>query len=290
MFNFEFQIIEFIQKFRSPGMDVFFKFWDFFDRDYFYFLLIPIIWIGYNRKLGVRVFFILILSTIINGLLKNLFMEPRPYEIEPSLGLITLNSYSFPSGAAQSAVLIPLIFINHFNNKKWPIFVGIVYFIFLSLSRLYLGVHFLSDIIAGWIVGSLLFLVYLYVFPKIEDHVVKRPVFSFWSYQAILLLLLFIPGSMMFVFSILGVFLGLFLSFEYNVFLDNSKSLKEFLIRSIFSVSGVFILYLLYYFLHKKVIFLDINAISYFMGFWISFLCSFLYKKLFVKPKKVGLK
>lgn len=283
MFNFEFQIIEFIQKFRTPLLDKFFLFLDFFDTEYFYFILIPVIWIGYSRKLGIRLFFILMLSSLLNGILKNIFMIPRPYVTDPSLGLIQIPGYSFPSGAAQSAVLIPLIFINHFKNKIWPILLGICYFFFISLSRMYLGVHFLSDLIGGWIVGILLFIIYVYIFPKIEGHIVKRPIFSFWIYQALLLLLIFIPGFKNVSFTFLGVFLGLFLSYEFNMFLEDSKKFKEFLIRSSLAVLGVFLLYYLYFFLHKKMHFIDFNSISYLMGFWISFLCSFVYKKLFLR-------
>ncbi len=287
MFNFEFQIIEFIQKFRTPLLDEFFKFLNFFDTEIFSFILIPVIWIGYNRKLGVKLFFILMISSMVNDQLKNIFMLPRPSHIDPALGIIQLKTYSFPSGAAQNAVLIPLIFINHFKNKKWPIIVGICYFFFISLSRMYLGVHFLSDILVGWLIGFLLFLIYLYIFPKVEAYVTKKPVFSFWVSQGAILFFLFIPGFTRIIFSILGVFLGLFLSFELNMFLDNAKTFKEFFLRSILAILGVFVLYFLYYFLHKKVFFLDLNVISYLMGFWISFLCSFIYKKVFLKTKHV---
>jgi membrane-associated phospholipid phosphatase len=283
MFSFELKIIEYIQKFRTPLLDEFFKFVNYFDTDFFYFLLIPVIWIGYNRKLGVKLYFILMISALVNDQLKNIFMVPRPSQIDPSLGLIQLSSYSFPSGAAQSAVLIPLIFINHFKEKKWPIFVGICYFLIISFSRMYLGVHFLSDILAGWIIGFLLFLLYLYVFPKVESHVIKRPIFSFWVYQGTLLILLLLPGTIRIVISILGVFLGLFLSYEFNMFLDNSKNFKDFLIRSLLAILGVFSLYFLYYFLHKKILFINNNIITYLMSFWISFLCSFFYKKLFLR-------
>ena len=291
MFSFEFDIIRFIQKARNPILDEFFKFLNFFDTDFFYFLLIPIIWIGYNRKLGIRLFFIFVISAIVNDQLKNLFMRARPYQIDPSLGLIHVKAYfyalksaknSFPSGAAQSAALLALIFINHFKNKKWIISIAVLYFFFISLSRIYLGVHFLSDVIGGWIVGFLLFLVYLYVFPKIEAFIEKRPVFSFWVCQGLTLPLILVPGLLRFVFSLLGVFLGLFLSYEFNMFLENSKNFKEFITRAFVSVVGIFALYFLYYFLHKKFVFPDINIISYLMGFWVSFLSSLVYKKLFL--------
>jgi len=288
MFNFDFKILEFIQKFRTPILDEFFKFLNFFDTDLFYFILIPMIWIGYNRKLGIKLFFVLILSIIVNYSLKNLFMLPRPCQINPSFEIIKFKSYSFPSGAAQNAILIPLIFINHFKNKKWPIFIGSFYFLLISFSRMYLGAHFLSDLLGGWIVGVLLFLIYRYLFPKIEKHVSKNPVFSFWVYQLIILFFLFIPRYTRYVFAILGIFLGLFLSWEFNIYLENTKTLKKFLLRSSLAILGILFLYFSFYFLNKKIPFFDLNVTSYLMGFWISFLCPYIYLKfIFKKPYKI---
>jgi membrane-associated phospholipid phosphatase len=279
MLDFEFKIIEFIQQIRTPIVDEFFKFLNFFDTSYFYFILLPMIWFGYNRKLGIKLFFILMLSFIINEQLKQFFMLPRPCQIEPSVGVICFKSYSFPSNAAQSAILIPLVFINHFKNK-WMIFTGLLFFFFLSLSRMYLGVHFLSDIIVGWIIGFLLFFVYLYFFPKIENQIVKKPIISFWIGQFLFLFLLFIPGFRKETFILLGVFLGLYLSFEFDISLKDSKKLNEFLIRSFLAILGV---YILHFVSQVNTSFLIKSIVFYLMGFWISFLCPFIYKKIFLK-------
>ncbi|NGX29084.1 MAG: hypothetical protein K940chlam1_01277, partial [Candidatus Anoxychlamydiales bacterium] len=96
MLGFEFKIIEFLQQFRSPFVDQFFLFLNIFDTKIFYLSFITLIWVGYNYKLGIKIFLILMLSFFVNDLLKAIFMLPRPYIIDPQLTIIKLSNYGFP--------------------------------------------------------------------------------------------------------------------------------------------------------------------------------------------------
>ncbi|NGX63787.1 MAG: hypothetical protein KR126chlam6_01201 [Candidatus Anoxychlamydiales bacterium] len=288
MYTFQIKIIEFIQQIRSPFADEIFKFLNLFDTQIFYFILIPMIWIGYNYKFGIKLFFIIMLSAIINEFLKNLFHQPRPYIIDPSLAVIHVYSrYGLPSGAAQSAILLPLVFINYFKQKKWPIIWGTNFFFWISLSRLYLGVHFVTDLLAGWAIGFSLFLIYLYIFPLIEKLIKKyNPNYVLLVCQIPILLLYFIPKLERDFFILSSVMLGIFLSNRYSMFLKNPKNGKEFFIRAIFSVAGVFLISLLTYLIRFEVKLFTINIGSYVMGLWISFLCPYFYKRYFIPHKK----
>lgn len=291
MLGFEFKIIEFLQQFRSPFVDQFFLFLNLFDTKIFYLTFIVLIWVGYNYKLGIKIFFILMLSFFANDLLKAIFMLPRPYIIDPQLTIIKLSNYGFPSGAAQSAVLIPLILISYFKGKKWPKIVGVNFFFWISLSRMYLGVHFLSDLIGGWIVGSILFLIYYYIFPIFEKKMQtqKHPAFAFWIYQLALLPLLLVPKTGYIVFSLLGIFLGLYLSKVYKTFLPNPKNFKELFIRTMIALIGVLLIPDLLKMLHQKLSFIDFNIGlfgMYLAALWLSFSSSYLYK-LLIKNKTI---
>jgi len=287
MSHFELKIIEFFQQIRTENLNAFFKFLNFFDTGFFYLILISIIWIGYNWKLGIKVFFILMLSSLLNDQLKNIFMIPRPFHLNAALELIYIESYSFPSGAAQAAVLLPLIFINHFKKKKLPIIFGIIYFFLISFSRLYLGVHFLTDIIAGWILGFILFMIYLYAFPIVENKIIKRGFKRiFLSYLILVSVLLILPRSKSFIFAFTATFIGLFLSKNFKVILKNSKSFLELFIRSSLAISVLFLIYFLYIKLKTKIPYLSINLIFFVMILWISFLCPFVYVNIFQKILK----
>ena len=244
MYIFQLKIIEFIQLLRSPFLDELFKFLNLFDTPIFYLILFPMLWIGYSYRFGAKTFFILMLSAIVNEFLKNIFMQPRPYILDPNVGIIhVLSNYGLPSGAVQTAVILPLLLIEHFKKKKWPIIVGINYFFWISLSRLYLGVHFLTDIIAGWFIGLGLFLVYLYLFPLIEKMLKKyKPANIFWIALFCLFILSLVPLLNMHFFGFLAAFLGIFLSNKYDMFLKDTKTLKEFFKRAIFAVLGVFVI------------------------------------------------
>ncbi|MEK7570871.1 MAG: phosphatase PAP2 family protein [Patescibacteria group bacterium] len=97
-----------------------------------------------------------------NLLLKDIVERPRP-DIAP---LLTLSSYSFPSGHAMNAFIFYSFlayFVYHFTRQKKlgsVIALGCLLLIFLiGFSRVYLGVHYPSDILAGFLAGAIIFLV-----------------------------------------------------------------------------------------------------------------------------------
>ena len=109
-----------------------------------------------TRPLGIAVLTALVLSLIItNGVLKNLVKEARPFvtypEIIPLVTHVSASSYAFPSGhASASFAAAPLFF--HYLPKKFGIPALILAFL-VSFSRLYLGVHYPLDVLAGLIIG-----------------------------------------------------------------------------------------------------------------------------------------
>lgn len=94
-----------------------------------------------------------------NSVLKELFHRPRP-DTEYARGMI-LETYSFPSGhAASSVVVFGLLAYIAYHLLPQP-FGGIVagllilLILLIGISRIYLGAHYPSDVLAGWLVGSI---------------------------------------------------------------------------------------------------------------------------------------
>ena len=157
---FDPSFIQSVQSLRTPFLDRFFIFCNFFDTATFAILLILSIGVFVNRKMGIRLAFILILSALVNKALKYTFGMPRPHDIEPALGILTANTPGFPSGAAQNSLLLCGILIKEWSNPlKW--IVGPLYVVVISFSRMYLGLHFPIDLIGGFVSGILLLSVYL---------------------------------------------------------------------------------------------------------------------------------
>ncbi|MFY7842488.1 MAG: phosphatase PAP2 family protein [Rhabdochlamydiaceae bacterium] len=244
----ELKVIQFVQQFKNPIFDAFFSFLDLFDRHEFFFVVIPAFWLGKGWKTGLRLFYILFLSSFTNHLLKAIFLSPRPFHLDPTLGIIKVAGYGFPSGAAQTVILLSGLLMTHWKSK-WKCFIAFMYIFLVSFSRIYLGVHFPTDIIAGWMVGFGLLAFYAYVRPPIEKYLKKLPPLSLLLVsQLVPLLLIFLQKSYS-VFSIggcaIGMGMGLFINNSYGCYLSPSKTNKESTLRVLIGVWGTFICYFL---------------------------------------------
>ena len=113
--------------------------------------------------------FLLVLSYAgavgLNTLLKALFARPRPI-IFPPLSVET--SYSFPSGHTMSAVIfygLLALWFWHSRHYGWAVISGL-WVPLVALSRIYLGVHYPSDVLASLAVGSLWLMATLWVYNR----------------------------------------------------------------------------------------------------------------------------
>jgi undecaprenyl-diphosphatase len=150
---------------RSPGMDLFFVGWNFVDTLPFYLLLIAAVWYLIGKRIGAKLFYIMMLGAVINHTLKYLFDWPRPCQTDPSVGLICSTTPGFPSGAAQTAILLAgIIFIE--SLKKSYRVLGVLFALIFCFSRIYLGQHYITDVIGGMVVGAALLWVYWKLFPQ----------------------------------------------------------------------------------------------------------------------------
>jgi len=116
---------------------------------------IAILALGYlciNKKLFRDISVLYCLTVLINVMLKQWFQVPRPgvdYLVAMNDG-----SFSFPSGHAQVAVVIWLS-IAIYYKRAWVWWVCLTMMLGISVSRVYMGVHYPTDILVGSLVGML---------------------------------------------------------------------------------------------------------------------------------------
>ena len=98
-------------------------------------------------------------SAALNHLLKGLFARPRPFFEHP---LLVETSYSFPSGHAMEsfvaygmlAYLAVLLWLRSWETRVAVICGAALVVVLIGFSRMYLGVHYFSDVIAGYAAGG----------------------------------------------------------------------------------------------------------------------------------------
>ncbi len=174
----------------------------FLGNEEFFMLVMPILYWCVETSLGVRMGMILLLSNGLNAVVKLAFHMPRPYWLDGHARAFSYEpSFGLPSGHAQNAAsLWGLMALS--IKRRWSIPAVLLVIFLIGFSRIYLGVHFISDVLTGWLLGGLL----LFVFLKVEK-VIGKWVRKLNLTQMIGLALLssfLICGSILFTTAILG--------------------------------------------------------------------------------------
>ena len=122
-----------------------------------------------NKKIGISIFLNLVIITVLNQLLKRILQRPRPTEFR----IIEETGYSFPSGHSMISMafygyLIYLIY-RYVKNKyiKWiSIMLLSILICSIGISRIYLGVHYTSDVLGGFCISISYLVIYISIINK----------------------------------------------------------------------------------------------------------------------------
>lgn len=154
-----------VQSLSSEWMVAIFAALTFLGNEEFYVLLLPLVYWCIDRRLGIGLGYISLLSAWLNSVVKYIFRIPRP--ADPRLTVdYPETSPSFPSGHAQNAVANWGYLALRFRRPAVTV-IAIVLIILIGLSRLVLGVHFPQDVIGGWLIGAILLLAYAWAEPRV---------------------------------------------------------------------------------------------------------------------------
>ena len=130
-------------------------------EELFYLAALPAVYWSIDKRLGRQLGYVFLLSAAINNVAKNLARQPRPFWLDPSVRLRDAESYGLPSGHAQHATAVYLLLAAWVRRGwMWPLAFGFI--LLMSLSRIYLGVHFIQDVIVGFILGLVVLGLFLF--------------------------------------------------------------------------------------------------------------------------------
>ncbi len=202
----------------------------------------------YDKKFGVYVGTNLMVGMVANPMIKNIFFRYRPYMVHSEVKCLkpvhegdvydpVLQGYSFPSGHSSNSSTA-YFSLPVYGKKKWLVVIGLLMPFLVGVSRVCLGVHYPTDVMAGWLLGAVVVMVMTFLQKKIQ---VK------WKLY-LLTVLLTVPGYFYCTsndyFTCFGMMLGFFaasLFEEKYVQFKNTKDVK----KCIFRVAGGLLVFLI---------------------------------------------
>ena len=169
MFGFELQFLKWLESIRTGFLTALFEGITMLGEETLIILLVVALWFAVDSKLAQKLFFVTICSTGLNGVVKNIAQVPRPFDkgITP-VRQETATGFSFPSGHTQNFATTSTFFAIKFK-KTWLTILAGVLIALVAFSRLYLGVHYPSDVIVGVALGVGMAFLGSYLFDHAKD-------------------------------------------------------------------------------------------------------------------------
>lgn len=277
--SIQIEIIKFIQTFSNELLDKIFTIVTMFGEETLLVVFASIVFLSVDKKKGYKLIFTLASGTCINSLIKNIVKFERPIGVDGIISkrIETATGYSFPSGHTQASSTFWSSATIIFKRKWLYIFTPII-IILTALSRLYLGVHWPTDVIFGALIG----LLWAMIIDKVFDYIEKNKAYTIPIVASVLFCILAILFKESDFYKTSGLLLGLsigymiedkYIDFSINMSLKNKIISYILLLGGLLLIKGVL-----------KLLFptaLIFNILRYFIvGLWAFGIAPFIIKKL----------
>ncbi|MDR2517643.1 MAG: phosphatase PAP2 family protein [Spirochaetaceae bacterium] len=174
-------LIRLIQRAESPALTTLMRWITELGAAPLYLAVIMLMYWCVDEKRGFRLALLVITSAFFNGAAKRAFAQTRPYRLAPDVGRAVEDSYGFPSGHAQSALVFWAALAPRRGTRRGGIVMRLaaVFFVLLiAFTRLYLGVHFPTDILGGWLLGGAVLGLFTVFEPRLTAFLRERGIRS----------------------------------------------------------------------------------------------------------------
>jgi len=167
------EVIVHVQSWSTPFLDRLFHFASFLGDEEFFLMLLPVVYWCLSKVSGRWLAYAMLLSSCVNSFIKHIFLIPRPADPRISI-LRPADSPSFPSGHAQNSVAVWGLLASRVRKVVvWGVAVVVV--LLITFSRIYVGVHYPQDVIAGLILGAIFLCLFLWLMPRAERWLGRQP-------------------------------------------------------------------------------------------------------------------
>ena len=177
------------------------KAFSFLGSEDFFMMVLPLLYWSIDAALGLRVGIILLVGSSLNDAAKLAFHGPRPYWFSTKVqAFASETTFGLPSGHSSTAVGVWGMLASQIR-KPWAWITAIIIILLIGISRMYLGVHFPTDVVVGWIFGALILWIILRLWEPTSIWLKKRSmgeqILAAFVFTLVLIGLALIPASIL---------------------------------------------------------------------------------------------
>jgi len=148
--------MEWVLSIRTEWLTPIMKIFTFLGDEEFFLLFLPLAYWLWRKNIMGRAGMVLLFTFVLNAIIKGTFQIPRPETIEH---LVQADDWSFPSGHAQSSMVLWGWLAWELKDKRTYVIAALL-IAGVGFSRIYLGVHYPTDVLGGFLIGLLTLLLY----------------------------------------------------------------------------------------------------------------------------------
>lgn len=169
-FDWEIALMEWLQANLGPGAISFLSLLSIFGEQLLMVVIIGFLYWSWDKEFGKFVGLNILVANVWNPLIKNVFLRLRPYFVSDKIDLLRLidssadkydvaaQGYSFPSGHSSGAVSLYGSLAAHEKKNRLLLVIAILLPLLVGFSRVVVGAHYPTDVLAGWLLGLIVIL------------------------------------------------------------------------------------------------------------------------------------